>query len=220
MNIGTVLTITRNLHRKANGISSTMCYVIVIFDVKENYIWPEVSSVRSDKKTTRKNIWIKVVLILLIAVMIFNPISLFLIVFAAEEVTMDFCRDACFIFYKDTVVTQDYVGGMPKADVIGKKADDVSKKYNALLDRYDDNGNLVGRYYDTTFAFFMLTDREDLDKRYFVYAEVGSDSLVTDMVLFDYYRTYEETDEEYLINRYFSEHDRQTSKWEKYNITD
>lgn len=66
----------------------------------------------------------------------------------------------------------------------------------------------------------MLTDREDLDKRYFVYAEIGSDSLVTDMVLFDYYRTYEETDEEYSINRYFSEHDSQTSKWEKYNITD
>lgn len=177
-------------------------------------------SVQSDKKKTRKSIWIKVLLILLVVVIIFNPLSLFLIAFAAEEITMDFCRDACFIFYKDTVVTQDYVGGMHKADVIGKNVDAISKKYNVLLDRYDDNGNLVGRYYDTTFAFFMLKDREDLDKRYFVYVEIGGDSLVTDIVLFDYYRTYKETDEEYRINRYFAENDRQTSKWEKYDIKD
>lgn len=128
---------------------------------------------------------------------------------------MDLCRDACYIFSRDSVVMQDHVGGLSKADTIGKNADEVSKKHNALLDRYNENGDLAGMYYDMTFAIFMLKDRDDVDSRYVVYADINDKGAVADLTLLNTYLYYEPSDEQYDIIEYWSHNHRSTSKWER-----
>lgn len=54
------------------------------------------------------------------------------------------------------ITNENFVCGIPKSDMIGKNANEIDKNITLFWKKYDDNGNLVGRYCDTTFAFFYV----------------------------------------------------------------
>lgn len=180
----------------------------------------EVKSVQSANNKKIKTLLIKVLLVLLIVIAAFSSVWLFVLGLFAKDVALDFCRDACFVFSRKSVLSGDYIGGIPKEDIMGKTADDVSDKYGVVLEQRDKNDNLTGIYCDTSY-------------RYVVYASM-EDGIVTDVMLLNverYAMLYVSTADNYTqdlskdeINAYTYWNDNggysklsEISKWEKYN---
>lgn len=135
----------------------------------------------------RKIITVTVVILLILIlcltlIIAFNPIYAMGICLVANECLMDIYQWYSTAFYGDTVKSEDYIGGIPKNELLGKRISDISDKYNVLADQYDKNGNVTGRYYDISFAFFMLRDYESRYDRYVVYVKAEND-VVEDAVL-------------------------------------
>lgn len=189
----------------------------------------KIENVQPTKNKNVKSMLIKVLLALLFAVIAFNLV----LCFYSKNTVLDFCRDACFVFSKDSVRSESYVGGLARADFVGKNENSISDEYNVLLEKYDENGNLKGRYYDTSFAFFMLRDYDYRDDRYVVYADVQA-GVISDIMLLNvarYGSLYESNAINYQndlskeeINAYIywngnggQSNLSQTSKWERYN---
>lgn len=193
----------------------------------------EVKSVQYANNKKIKTLSIKVLLVLLIVIAAFSSVWLFVLGLFAKDVALDFCRDACFVFSRKSVLSGNYIGGIPKEDIMGKTADDVSDKYGVVLEQRDKNDNLTGIYCDTSFAFFMLRDYDSENDRYVVYASM-EDGIVTDVMLLNverYAMLYVSTADNYTqdlskdeINAYTYWNDNggysklsEISKWEKYN---
>lgn len=191
----------------------------------------EVKGIKIANNKNVKNVLIKTLLILSVTVMLF--VWLALLGLFGKNTVLNFCRDACFVFSKESVRSESYVGGLAKADFVGKTENSISDKYNVLLEKYDENGNLTGRYYDTSFAFFMLRDYDYRDDRYVVYADI-QDGVISNIMLLNVARydavgdsntkNYEEDLSENELNAYTYWNSNgglgvlyKASKWEKYD---
>lgn len=88
-------------------------------------------------------------------------------------------------FYKNEINDENLVCGIPKSDMIGKNANEIDKKYNVVLEKYDENGKLVGIIYDVTFKYFMIKEYGSPNNYDFAYAEVDSNGKISDLRVFD-----------------------------------
>lgn len=127
----------------------------------------------SNKKLSKKTKIILSVVIAVLVICIFNPVSLFRI----KRWTLYRCKEAYAAAYKDELDDDGLVGGIPKSEMVGKNVNDVDGRYNVVLEHYDSNGKLIGRIYDTTFKYYMVNGFGSMIPYNFVYAEVENDKI-------------------------------------------
>lgn len=185
----------------------------------------------SNKKLSKKSKIILSVVIAVLVICIFNPVSLFRI----KKWTLYRCKDVYVAAYKDELDDDGLVGGIPKNEMVGKNVNDVDERYNVVLEHYDSKGTLIGRIYDTTFKYYMVHGFGSKVPYNFVYAEIKDGTEITQLRLFDstlsdrnlraYYGDYywSMTKNEYAMHFYWNELNyyddiAPNSKWTKFEV--
>lgn len=164
------------------------------------------------KKTLNKTI-ITICIIVLFLAIFFNPFALTLEYFMFMSLNMKVCE----FIYNDT---PDKVGGIKISEFESKNVEDVYRKYNVALTKYDTDGNIVGLFCDVSWVFFMANNNGDMQNM--IYAKV-KDNVICNVQLFTYYTGVggndyleELTGEQYEIALYFKDNYANGSKWDKY----
>lgn len=86
---------------------------------------------KNGNKLSKKTKIILGIVIAVLVVWIFNPVSLFRI----KKWTLNQCATVYSHFYKDEINDENLVCGIPKSDMIGKNANEIDKKYNVVLEK-------------------------------------------------------------------------------------